>query len=753
MDHRLASLVVRHTRRVPVASADVTWRQSLTVARQLDGALMSVGFKLSAELLEHLAGLPEATVVETARHTLDTVREMVGDHVRHNTYFRDFPANVPDTYDFWMRCITEALADEASRAGTLDQLSEGVVDLLTLPSYGRYQHTYEDMLAAHAELIPAAGDRVTVLHLGGTLESEATALYLALAGSVTPLGEEHLGDLRTLAGACAEGPQPAEIPVRENRAIVNAARLKAGCPLLLDTVTDVLRLACALSDGDVTLREPTRFARLSRPARRALIDGLDAVVEASPAKLADVAVHRERWKRLGERLHPHEYPRRPHAAAVFEVARGERRVPSLDSRVEELLAHGDVAGAAELLATAPGRLYRSLDRLLRTASDEEQSDAVVAAARRTAGQVSGRVLLSVREHLHNRSAEVENDQQRFAEVENGRLPPAASAPQRPATPAPRRVFVNRAGGAWVAADGRPPVPDSARKALVAALDAETARRLPDPGHLLVEPEMLDVALPLSGRAAASGFGVLPRGSVSRVEGELLRFFMYWKQSRRTTDYDLSALLLSADHTTMSWLSWTALTAVEGVHSGDITEAPDGASEFIDLRLGAVRGAYIVPQVNVYSGEDFEEVEESFFGFMLRDAEQQGRPFEPRTVRLKSELRGPGRVALPLVFARDADGRWHAKWLHVYLKGHPSANRVEGNRVTVAALLRGVMEHESLTVRHLVDLLAERASSVTLWDGTTVPPGPVTFLGLTRPEGLHPNSRVVTPENLRDMIPA
>lgn len=205
---------------------------------------MSVGFKLSAELLEHLAGLPEATVVETARCTLDTVREMVGDHVRHNTYFREFPANVPDTYDFWMRCIAEALADEASRAGTLDQLSEGVVDLLTLPSYGRYQHTYEEMLAAHAELIPAAGDRVTVLHLGGTLESEATSLYLALAGSVTPLGEEHIGDLRTLAGACAEGPQPTEIPVRENRAIVNAARLEAGRPLLLDTVTDVLRLAC-----------------------------------------------------------------------------------------------------------------------------------------------------------------------------------------------------------------------------------------------------------------------------------------------------------------------------------------------------------------------------------------------------------------------------------------------------------------------------------------------------------------------------
>jgi hypothetical protein len=34
-----------------------------------------------------------------------------------------------------------------------------VVDLLTLPSYGNYRHTYAEMLAHHDELIAAAGDR------------------------------------------------------------------------------------------------------------------------------------------------------------------------------------------------------------------------------------------------------------------------------------------------------------------------------------------------------------------------------------------------------------------------------------------------------------------------------------------------------------------------------------------------------------------------------------------------------------------
>ncbi|WP_431989213.1 hypothetical protein [Streptomyces albogriseolus] len=722
MTHGLASLVIRHTHRVPAPEGSAG--EGAVAARQFDAALMSVGFKLSAELLERLSGLSEAAVVHTARRTLRTVGEMVGDHVRHNAYFIDFPAHVPDTEEFWISCVRKALDDDASRGSVLTQLSRGVLNLLTLPTYGRYQHTYEQLLAAQEELIASAGDRVTVLHLGRSLDDELTGLYLALAGSTTPLGEEHLSDLRTLAHRCALGPQPGSIPVRENRAVVNEARLMAGADLLLDTVTDVLRLACALSGGDVTLQEPTRFRALPRPVRRALLAGLDAVVAANPGKLADVHAHREPFKRLGERLHPHEYPRWPRAAEVFAVARGEKEARSFESRLERLLDAYDVRGAVRLLESAPGKLFRALDLLLRTASGQEERDAVVAAAVRVAPQVSGRVVLSVREHLQNRERETGEP----------------------------RIFVNRRGRGWVVPDARPPVPAADRDRLAAALDAEIRRRLPAPGRLLLDPDVLDVALPLSGRAAAAGLGVLPRGSVSSVDGERLRFFVYWKQAAERTDYDLSALLLHTDYSTDSWLSYTSLKTVGGVHSGDVTEAPDGASEFIELSLGQVRGTFVVPQVNIFSGEGFDEVEESFFGFMVRDGEQKGRPFEPRTVRMKSDLRGTGRVALPLVFRREDDGRWRAKWLHLYLRGISSANRVEENQMSVSKVVRAVVEREYLTVRYLTGLMAGRGTAVDAWDGGPVPDEPVTYIGLERPEGLHPDSVVVTLENLRDVIP-
>ncbi|MGW2843343.1 TerD family protein [Streptomyces sp. NPDC001493] len=722
MLHSLESLVVRHTHRLssPKGSAG----EGAAAARQLDAALASVGFKLSPELFERLSGLSEAAVVHTAKRTLHTVSRMVGDHVRHNAYFIDFPANVPDTEEFWMRCVAQALGDDTSRQNVLTQLAQGVLNLLSLPAYGRYQHTYEEMLAAQDALIASAGDRVTVLHLGRDLDDEVTDLYLALAGSTTPLGEDDLRDLKALAERCAQGPQPESIPVRENRAVVNEARLGVGADLLLDTVTDVLRLACALSGGDVTLQEPTRFRALSRPVRRALLAGLDTVVAASPAKLADVHAHREPFKRLGERLHPHEYPRWPHAADVFAVARGEKEARSFEGRVEKLLDEFDVLGAVHLLKSAPGKLFRALDLLLRMAADQDERDAVVAAAVQAAPGVSGRVVLSAREHLHNRERETDEP----------------------------RIFVNRRGRAWVTPDVRPPVPGADRDRLISALDAEMRRRLPVPDRLLIDPEVLDVALPLSGRATASGLGVLPRGSVSAVDGEQLRFFVYWKESEKRTDYDLSALLLHSDYSTDSWLSYTSLKAAGGEHSGDVTTAPEGASEFINLSLDRVRSSFIVPQVNIYAGEGFEEVEESFFGFMLRDGEQKGRPFEPRTVRMKSELRGAGRVALPLVFRRGDDGRWRAKWLHLYLKGISSANRVEENQVSVSKVVRALVEREQLTVGYLIDLMSGGTTALDLWDGGPVPDGPVMYIGLERPEGLHPDSQVITLENLRDLIP-
>ncbi|WP_283137355.1 TerD family protein [Rhizohabitans arisaemae] len=700
----LESLVIARRLRVAIdepADSAPGWGE--VAARQLDAALLSVGFKCSAALLERLSRLPGETVVDLGVRVLATVRGLVGDHVRHNAYFLDFPKNVPDTLEFWIGLLSEAMLDPVAAA----RVQPATLNLLTLPGYGEYRHAYTDLLAAHAELIPLAGDRVTVLELGGSLEDEARELYFSLACSEVPLAVEDLAALRALATFCAD--QPERIPVRENRAVINEVRLAAGQSLLVDTVTDVLRLACGASGGDVTLAVQTRFRSFRRAERRTLLQALDAV--ATPAKLGDVARHREQWKRLGERLHPHEYPAFPQAAQVFEVARGVRKAQGFDSRVEAALSAGRVDDAVKLLEKAPGALLRRLDHLLRTGSS---ASAVLGAVERAVAGASGRVLLSLREHLLNRLA-----------------------------PEAGRVFVNRFARAWVAPDHRSPLEPEPLTWALSVLDEEITRRLPDLGELIVDPDVLDVALPLSGKAVAPGLGMLPRGSLSRVDGGLLRFFVHWRQTARRTDYDLSALMLDAYYADAQHVSWTNLTNGYATYSGDITTAQDGASEFIDIRLADVTRSIVIPQVHIYCGEAFGQAAEAFFGYMTREAEQEGRPFEPRTVRMKSDLRGSGRVALPLVFLRGDDGEWRVKWLHLYLPGRTDFNRVEVSRATTSLLVRSMVERDYLRVRYLVDLLGRKASSG----------GHTTYIGLEAPADPPPGSRVYTPGTLHELIPA
>lgn len=709
----LENLIIRKTLRVP--SSDGAAGDGTPVARQLDAALLDVGFSASKALLEHVGGLATGPAMDLAASVVSAVRELVGDHVQHNAYFVGFPHDVPDTMEFWIERLRAAVLTGGGAV-----TDAGWIDLLTLPGYGTYQHTYADLLAVHDELVAAAGDRLTVLHLGDPVDVESTRLYLALAASTTPLGEADLAILSELAVACADGAQPAEIPVRENRAVLNGIRLVLGQSLVaVDTTTDVLRLACQVSGGDVSLATPTRFRPFRRRERRILLATLNQVVGANPNKLADVARFAEPWKRLGERLHPHEYGQWPHAADVFAVARRERTVRTLAGRAEAAIRAGAIGSAATVLSAAPGQLLRSADRLLRLAPVSDR-DTVVEAVTGALGSASGRVLCSLREHVDNRL-----------------------------TPASLRMYANRSRRAWVGRDSRPPLPAELVAELAARLDAEIAGRLPEFSlPVLVDPDVLDVALPLSGKAAEGGFAVLPRGSRSSVSGELLRFFMYWRQAARRTDYDLSVLLLDHSFHAAGQVSWTNYHHDGVVYSGDITSAKDGATEFIDVPL-SLSANYVVPQVNIYSGESFGEVAESMFGYQTRVPKQRGAPFDARTVRSRSQLRGSGRVALPMVFVPGPTG-WQAVWLHLYLKGQPTFNQVEVTTFTTADRVRALVERRYLTMSWLFDRWRTRVD-VTTWDGR-VPDEPVMFVGIEAPD-LPEGSEVYTLDRLSELIPA
>lgn len=717
--------LIKRNLRVPAISGDLGNGKS--VARQLDIALISAGFKSSKELLEYLGKLHPISASNIAIDILSAVREVVGDHVKHNVYFKDFPENVPDTEEFWASCIIDALLNPDSAFKVATQIQTGVINLLDLPKYGRYRHSYEEMLAAHEEFIPSVKDRATVLHLGKSLPEEALELYHQFAGSNVPLNEEDRKLLLDLAEFCISDPQPEKIPIRENKALINKIRLENEKELLADTPTDILRLACALSEGDVTLQEKTKFKSFSRKVRRMLLKALDTIIEITPEKLADVNQYREVWKRLQKNLHPYEYDL-SNAHDLFAVARGDEKVRSIAARVEIALNRGNIVDAIKLLTSQPGRLFRSLDRILRQAS-EDDTTFLLEEIKAIINKVSGRVILSVREHFQNRLSSRENQS---------------------------RIFTNSKGKAWVTSENREIFDIENVEKFFAIFDEEILNRLPEMEHVIVDRETLGLALPISQKNQASGFRIMPRGSTMPVANGILRFFIYWKQHHERTDFDLSALMLDENFQQIGQISWTNLRDCGVVHSGDITSAPNGASEFIDIELDRFpeNCHYIIPQNNIFHGENFMEVEESFFGFMERYPEQKGKPFEAATVQMKSDVRGKGKVALPIVFIKDGRRNWIAKWLHLYLNGMPRMNRVEANKVSTTLLVCSVVEREYLTVKYLADLMKKKAKSFSFYEkGMKIPESPVHFIGLEQPEELPDNSKVYGLSNLQDLIPA
>lgn len=809
------STLIKRTLRVPLVPVEGEVEEFLAagepgpgeaMARRLDSALLTVGYKLSTDLLRHLSTNTPGFVRMTGVRVLAAVQELCGNHVRHNTYFIGFPHDVPDTVEFWVSLLKKSLVPAGADQVPSDDdiramLQTGTVNLLPLLQYGTYQHTYEDLLAAHEEFMPAMKDRVTVLQLGDTPIQEMQRLFEIIAGTSTPPSPADRGLLKDLVHTLGGGLNVNfELPGRETKAAINAAILDRPGTIArlvqVDTVTDVLRAVDILSGGDGTLERPkvippkpepvvrsfqdltarwngkdaepvaapsttkpgrrgTRFVSLSRSQRRLVMRTLDELLwrdaqKGLAKKAADVYRHQEAWKRLGENVHPHEFKDCPDAQKLFAVARGEVQVATVHGWAERFFAQNEPLKAARVLMQTPGDLARNLDRLLRHPHTTDVA-ATLTCFEAVAADVSGRVLLSLLEHMVNRL--------------DGTLP---------------RTFFTRTGRLYVTPETRQPISPELlsdvrvpieRELLVrfdesfsgginSVLD-EHGRRVRRP--VVFDPAMASVALPLSNKHTPAGLNVLPRGSTVALDQEVLRFFVYWRQRSQRTDFDLSVQYFDADLVPAGHASWTNYK-IEGsaTYSGDLTDALNGATEFINIRLPELAAdvRYIVPQVHIYSGENFgvtgeegDAVAESEFGFMTLDAEQRGMPFEPRAVHSKLDMRGRGRVAMPLVFERH-DGDWRAKWVHLFPRGMVSGGRVEDNLAPSSLLAHAMVRRRYLTVRYLVSLLSTDYEVIEFAgnDLTELRRGPVIYIGMQQPEGLPEGSRVIAPANLTEILP-
>jgi hypothetical protein len=143
-----------------------------------------------------------------------------------------------------------------------------------------------------------------------------------------------------------------------------------------------------------------------------------------------------------------------------------------------------------------------------------------------------------------------------------------------------------------------------------------------------------------------------------------------------------------------------------VHSGDITSAPRGAAEFIDLDIPSMvkyGGRYVVMNVNSFTHQHFSKIPEVFAGWMLREEPQSGEVFDPRTVEQKIDVAADATAVMPMVL--DVAER-KVIWADIPVPTRSRLNNVHGQSETITLLGKSMTEIRKPDLYTLFRLHAE-----------------------------------------------
>ena len=207
------------------------------------------------------------------------------------------------------------------------------------------------------------------------------------------------------------------------------------------------------------------------------------------------------------------------------------------------------------------------------------------------------------------------------------------------------------------------------------------------------------AMPLSTRFASGG-KTAGRGTRVKLDGYnaedpdlTIRMFVHWRDRGNTVDdrvdLDLSTVVASDDLESCESVWYGDLRNSSMTHSGDLTSAPNGACEYIDVNVGNTleRGwRYVIPTVHSYTGQTFDTIPEAFAGVMFHHGDaQKGEIFDATTVRSRFDLDKQATNTVPFVFDLKTG---ELIWLDSTVKS--STWRSVGDAWNVSALL-GVVD--------------------------------------------------------------
>jgi hypothetical protein len=639
-----------------------------TFARNLE----SLGYTISKDIYKELLRFPIEELTAFYNEIVEILKKQVGAHVQFRPMYPNFPQQVMDASD--LELFFNAIVHYWS-GGTF------------LPHYEKKERA----ALAQSDKLP-----LKVLDLG--TEEDFFGIFTNLVGANTSISDNDKKIVKWFIHAYGESVEkilPAKIPQKEQLALV-AAELLKNTKSIPDKVrasvkgaTDVLRIAAALNDGDVSLSEKTKFRKMPRSLRVSFLHLLESVGTTENIT-EDMLRHRMKWVCFGEVLHPGEYAKRfPKTAAAFDIIRNDKPFQAFNGQIEELLIFGYSTEVARILAERPGDFARRLDHILRL--NPEKAPENMAKFLEVAHKVSTPVLLQVFNHFKNRN-------------------PNKSRAVFPKGNVAKIQILAPLGDKNSLHTLAPLAEDLALE--VRSVLVERFSKLPSLGKVYLDEKLKNYIVPFSQRSASKSLRTLARGSkIDFPDCNTVRFFLWWHNTKDggRVDIDLSALMVDNGWKNPQHISYYNLRNEKRqcAHSGDIVNAPQGACEFIDINVPSFvedGGRYVIMCLNSYTQQPFCDLPECFAGICPRNAPKSGEVFEARTVLDKIDVAANTTICVPCVL--DLFDR-KLIWTDLAFTNRSIYNNVYSNE---KGLLQIAQAMENLNKPTLYDLLEMHAQA-------------------------------------------
>lgn len=437
-------------------------------------------------------------------------------------------------------------------------------------------------------------------------------LFVDLLSSNVTLSEQYLDDVCVLTNnkSIKELEKYMEcIQMKETLTTVSSYILKKEGVLIgnFKTATDILRLIAKISDVELNNKH-IHFAYFSRTELSQLMTKLENLQNPMP----DIKRYSKPWhtffKLYAKKINFHKYPK---VRKVADMLFGDISYMTERGKINEKIKRLPIMSEEELdnfvkeYIVFYGDYVREILSLLNKAK-ENQYEKLLLGLENCVTKVNTRILFQLYDRIINLKAKDKT--------------------------VPRLV---NSKGKWRRLRESISLSDELLNRVLQIVEDGIKTQLKEKenlGKVFIDEDYKNIMLTTSEKDSNVSLRPMTRGSRIKFNpnAEVLRFFVAWKNLDEKTlkeltpmysrvDVDLSALTFNENLEFNDVVAYYNQKKSGFAFSGDITNAPEGALEYIDVfdleRLKKKGNRYILMQIRSYNGYTFEEINSVYAGVM------------------------------------------------------------------------------------------------------------------------------------------